>query len=133
MKAELDRRKPGLLDAFTADLGNSMEPITGIGRSGIPGIVSALVAVGLHAVPTVFAFPEFFRASTWATAVAVFALGFPVQIGIRLPFWGGTALPTIFEQWGQLTGGRLLTAASLPGPAAQADELLACIKAGGTR
>jgi len=133
LNAELGRRKPGLLDAFTTDLGNAMEPVAGIGPSGIPGIVSLLNTPDLQTVPSVFSFPEFFRASTWATAVAVFALGFPVQIGIRLPFWGATPLPTIFEQWGQLTGGNLLTAASVPGPAAQADELLACIKAGGTR
>ncbi len=129
LKAEVSRRKPGLLEAFAAELGSGMEPICGLGRVGIPGFVSA----GWGNVPTVFSFPEFFRASTWATAVAAFAIGFPVQIGIRLPFWGGTALPTIFEEWAQLTGGKLLTAATLPTPAAQADELLACIKAGSAR
>ena len=129
LKAEVSRRKPGLLEAFASELGNAVEPVCGLGRAGIPGFVSA----GPREVPTVFSFPEFFRASTWATAVAAFAIGFPVQIGIRLPFWGGTALPGIFDAWALITGGKLLTAAALPTPAAYADELLACIKSGGAR
>jgi hypothetical protein len=85
-------------------------------------------------VPAVIAFPEFFRAATWASAVSLLSLGFTVQIGIRLPFWGSPWMAeTMKAEWQKIAGGTLLAGPVLPEPSAQAEELAACFKAGSVR
>ncbi len=101
----------------------------------LPSVVSLLDAVRVasdaHPVPVVASFPEFFRASTWAGAVSLLSLGFTVQIGIRLPFWGSPWLAQVMQtEWQKITGGTLLVAPALPEPRAQAEELAACLRAG---
>jgi hydroxylamine reductase (hybrid-cluster protein) len=71
------------------------------------------------------AFPEFYRTSTWATAVSFLALGCAVQIGVRLPFWGSPALSDILmRDWPLISGGTLLASPTLPNSQAQAQELI---------
>jgi hypothetical protein len=125
---ELNQRKPGLLGAFASELG-ALAPVCPIGPcSELPKTIALLSQPGLRTLPAAYAFPEFYRASTWATAVSLFALGCAVQIGIRLPFWGSPALPEIIQKWQEITGGTLLTAPQLPGPDAQAEALLGLLK-----
>ena len=85
-------------------------------------------------LPAVFAFPEFHRASTWAAAVSLLSLGFTVQIGARLPFWGAPSLTeSLLNDWPKMTGATLMAAPSQPEPAAQVRELLSVIGTRGTR
>jgi len=92
------------------------------------------VASGARPLPAVVAFPEFFRTSTWASAISMLSLGFTVQIGTRLPFWGSPWLAELMRtEWQKITGGTLLVAPALPEPRAQAEELAACLKAGNRR
>jgi len=75
-------------------------------------------------IPTFIAFPEFFRTSTWATAVSFLSLGFAVQIGTRLPFWGSPPLSEVLlKEWPKISGGRLLTSPKLSESQAQAQEI----------
>jgi hydroxylamine reductase (hybrid-cluster protein) len=134
--AELGRRKGDQLAAFAADLENDgLHPISAFGSAfELPRVVSLLAALsqrtGAGRFPAVFAFPEFFRASTWAGAVSLLSLGFTVQIGIRLPFWGSPWLAqTLPGEWQKITGGTLLATPSLPDARAQAEELAACFRA----
>lgn len=75
----------------------------------------------LHALdtPAVIAFPELSRLSTWATAVSFMALGFAVQVGSPLPFWGSPALTdALLRDWPRLSGGALLASpVPVDGPA----------------
>jgi hydroxylamine reductase (hybrid-cluster protein) len=85
---------------------------------------------GVGAFPAVIAFPEFFRASTWASAVSLLSLGFTVQIGIRLPFWGSPWLAQVLKaEWEKITGGTLLAAPVLPDAGTQAEEMASLLKA----
>jgi hydroxylamine reductase (hybrid-cluster protein) len=84
--------------------------------------------------PGVIAFPEFFRASTWATAVSLLSLGFMVQIGSSLPFWGSPALTEVLlKDWPDLSGGRLLASPAVPDGETQAREIFSCLDTQNTR
>ncbi|MGA2955640.1 MAG: hypothetical protein ABSF48_07960 [Thermodesulfobacteriota bacterium] len=75
-------------------------------------------------IPAVITFPEFFRTSTWAAAVSFLSLGFAVQIGTRLPFWGSPALAEIFlKEWPKISGGALLASPSLADSQTQTQEI----------
>jgi hydroxylamine reductase (hybrid-cluster protein) len=137
LTAELDKRQAGGLSAFAAGLAkDGLHPVSAFGPVfELPRVVSLLNATpresGGAALPVVFAFPEFSRSSTWAGAVSLLSLGFTVQIGIRLPFWGSPWLmETLMTEWPQIAGGRLLAAPALPDARAQAEELAACLRAG---
>ena len=99
----------------------------------IPKLVSFLRALnpekGFHRMPVVVSFPEFFRASTWAAAVSFLSLGFTVQIGTKLPFWGSPSLSEVLlKDWPQISGGAFLASPSLPDGQAQAREMVAHIR-----
>ncbi len=80
-------------------------------------------------IPALITFPEFFRTSTWATAVSFLSLGFAVQIGTRLPFWGSPPLAEVLlKEWPQISGGTLLASPSLPDAQAQAQEIATLLK-----
>jgi hydroxylamine reductase (hybrid-cluster protein) len=136
LAAEIEKKKPDALSAFAAELAKEgVQPVASFGSSfEIPGLVSVLNGVAEGdgpALPVAVALPEFYRASTWASAVSFLALGFPVQIGIRLPFWGSPSLvEAITGEWPKITGGRFLAGPALPDPAAQAEELATALKAG---
>ncbi len=75
-------------------------------------------------IPAVITFPEFFRTSTWTTAVSFLSLGFAVQIGTRLPFWGSPPLTKVLlKEWPRISGGKLLASPRLPDSQAQAEEI----------
>lgn len=129
--AEVEKRRPGMLTAFSAELAqDGLAPIAAIGGAGdVPRVVSLL-----QGVPAAFAFPEFHQPATWATAVSLLSLGFAVQIGVRLPFWGSPALAAVLTtEWPAISGGRLLAAPALPDPAVQGEELVSLLKAGALR
>ena len=135
--AELARRQGAQLTAFAAELAKEgLRPVASFGSAfEFPSVVSlrnALSAAsGARPLPVVVAFPEFFRAATWACAVSLLSLGFTVQIGTRLPFWGSPWLAEVMKtEWQKITGGTLLATPALPEPRAQAEELAACLKAG---
>jgi hypothetical protein len=138
--AELGRRRGAPLAAFAAELAkDGLRPVAPFGSAfELPAVVSLLdalrVASGARPLPAVVAFPEFFRTSTWASAISMLSLGFTVQIGTRLPFWGSPWLAELMRtEWQKITGGTLLFAPALPEPRAQAEELAACLKAGNRR
>lgn len=140
LRGELDKRTGGQLAAFAGELEEEgLHPISVFGSAfEFPRVVSFLTALSrgsrMDAFPAVIAFPEFFRASTWTSAVSLLSLGFTVQIGIRLPFWGSPWLTqTLPGDWQKITGGTLLAAPALPEARAQAEELAACLKAGRVR
>jgi len=131
LSAELERRRPGALAGFAADLArDGLAPVHAFDSPGeIPQVVELL-----RGLPAVCALPEFFRPATWAAAVSLLAVGGTVQIGVRLPFWGSPALAGVLtSDWPALSGGRLLAAPALPAAADQAEELVAALKAGGGR
>ncbi|MFB3816600.1 MAG: hypothetical protein ACE147_02945 [Candidatus Methylomirabilales bacterium] len=131
LAAEVGRRRAPLLAAVSEDLArDGLAPILSIGGAcDIPRVVS--LAQG---VPAAFAFPEFHQPATWATAVSLLSLGFAVQIGVRLPFWGSPALAGVLtSEWPAISGGRLLAAPGLPDPAIQAEELASLLKGGAAR
>jgi hypothetical protein len=138
--AELGRRQGAQFAAFAAELAtDGLHPITSFGSAfDLPAVVSLLNSVGpgsgTAALPVVFAFPEFYRAATWASAVSLFSLGFTVQIGTSLPFWGSPWLAGVLKsEWQNVTGGTLLAGPALPEPRAQAEELAAYFKTGRAR
>lgn len=135
LMAELARRKSDLGAEFAA----------GLKRDGLPAVASFGSAFELpdavgfvralagereaSELPAVFAFPEFHRASTWAVAASLLSLGFTVQIGSRLPFWGAPSLTeSLLNDWPKITGATLMASPSVPEPEAQAQELLAVIR-----
>ena len=135
LMAELARRKSGPGAEFAASLKRDGLPAVASFGSAfeIPGVVGFVRALGAgreaSELPVVFAFPEFYRASTWAAAASCLSLGFTVQIGARLPFWGAPALTeSLLADWPKMTGATLLSSPSLPDPAAQVQELLAVIR-----
>jgi len=134
--AELARRRGDEFAAFSAELEkDGLRPVSAFGSTfEIPRVVALLQALSqtraTGALPAVIAFPEFFRTTTWASAVSLLALGFTVQIGIRLPFWGSPWLAEVMKnEWPAITGGTLLASPALPGPRAQAEELATCLRA----
>jgi len=99
----------------------------------IPKVVSFLKGLTpereFHRAPVVISFPEFFRASTWAAAVSFLSLGFAVQIGIRLPFWGSPALtPILLKDWPAISGGSLLASPSPADGPTQFQEISSFLK-----
>ncbi len=138
LQAELGKRQGSQLAAFVKSLEvDGLRPITAFGSAiELPRVVSLLSALAQqrNQVPVVAAFPEFYRASTWASAVSLLSLGLTVQIGIRLPFWGSPWLAQILPtEWQKLTGGTLLAAPTLPEARTQAEEMAACLQAGRAR
>jgi len=138
LRAELQKRQTAQLAAFAAALEkDGLRPIASFGSAiEIPRVVSLLNGLAEEGsqVPAVVAFPEFHRASTWASAVSLLSLGFTVQIGIRLPFWGSPWLAQVLPaEWQKLTGGTLLAAPALPEARAQAEEMASCLRAGRAR
>jgi len=99
----------------------------------IPRLVAFLRTLNpekeFHQMPVVVSFPEFFRASTWAAAVSFLSLGFSVQVGTKLPFWGSPSLSEVLvKDWPQISGGALLASPSLPDAQWQAREMVAHIQ-----
>ena len=140
LMAELARHKSGPGADFAAGLKRDGLPaVASFGSAfelpGVVGFVRALAAEREASdLPVVFAFPEFYRASTWAAAASLLSLGFTVQIGARLPFWGAPSLTeSLLTDWPKMTGATLLASPSLPDPAAQVQELLAVIRTRRTR
>lgn len=134
LAAELSRRQGDRLAAFAGELGpDGLQPIAPFGSAAdLTRVVALLAALetGGRPVPAVAAFPEFYRASTWAAAVSLFCLGFTVQVGTRLPFWGSPWLAqTLPGEWRKLTGGTLLATPALPEAEAQAAELASSLRA----
>ncbi|NWF54655.1 MAG: hypothetical protein HXY45_07685 [Syntrophaceae bacterium] len=99
----------------------------------IPSLVSFLrgLSPGLefHQMPLGVAFPELSRASTWATAVGFLALGFAVQVGTQLPFWGSPSLSEVLQRdWPNISGGAFMASPSLPDGQRQAREMISYIQ-----
>jgi hypothetical protein len=95
----------------------------------IPKLVAFLRALDgekeFHQMPVLVSLPEISRTSTWAMAVSFLSLGFAVQIGARLPFWGSPSLTAILlKDWPQISGGILLASPSLPDGPTQALEMI---------
>ena len=100
----------------------------------IPRVVAFLKCLAqeerFDKIPAVVALPEFFRASTWAAAVSFLSLGFAVQIGTSLPFWGSPSLTEVLlKDWPKISGGVLMASPGHPDSQTQAQELLAFLKA----
>lgn len=140
LTAELGKRKGGQLASLAAGLEqDGLQPVSSFGSAfELPRVVSLLHALsqgrGIGSFPAVIAFPEFFRTSTWASAVSLLSLGFAVQIGIRLPFWGSPSLVEVIkDEWQKITGGTLLAAPALPDASAQAEEMASLLRARSVR
>ena len=138
--AELARNKSGLGADIAAGLKRDGLPAVASFGSAfeLPDVVSFVRALAgereASDLPVVFAFPEFHRASTWAAAASLLSLGFTVQIGERLPFWGAPSLTeSLLKDWPKMTGATLMASPSLPDPAAQVQEILAVIRTRRTR
>ena len=130
LAAELKRRKAAQFSSFALELEkDGLSPILSFGSLfELPRVVSALTAPSPArkggSFPEFFDFPEFYRASTWAGAVSLLSLGFSVQIGSRLPFWGSPSLTEVIKtEWPGIAGGNLLADPVLRDAAAQAEEL----------
>ncbi|MCX5820481.1 MAG: hypothetical protein NT047_11315 [Deltaproteobacteria bacterium] len=140
LMAELARHKSGPGADFAAGLKRDGLPaVASFGSAfelpDVVGFVRALAAEREASdLPVVFAFPEFYRASTWAAAASLLSLGFTVQIGARLPFWGAPSLTeSLLKDWPKMTGATLMASPSQPDPAAQVQEILAMIRTRRTR
>jgi len=136
LNEELKKRLAGRLSSLAVE--EEIEGLSSLNYFGsfyeIPKVVAFLKNLtqeeGLARIPVAVAFPEFFRAGVWATAVTFLSMGFAVQIGIPLPFWGSPALTEILlKEWPKISGGTFLAAPSLPSPQEQAQELIAFIEA----
>jgi hypothetical protein len=95
----------------------------------IPKLIALLRALNsekeFSQMPVVVAFPEFSRTSAWAAAVSFLSLGFAVQLGTQLPFWGSPSLSEVLlKDWPAVSGGILLTSPSLPDGKTQAREMV---------
>jgi hypothetical protein len=135
LTAELQKRKAAQFSSFASELQeDGLSPISTFGSSfEIPRVVALLSSLshgkGNGSFPVFFAFPEFYRASTWASAVSLLSLGFSVQIGVSLPFWGSPSLTEVMKkEWEKIAGGTLLAAPVLPDAAAQAEELASFLR-----
>jgi hydroxylamine reductase (hybrid-cluster protein) len=99
----------------------------------IPRLVSFLKALNsgreFLKMPLVVSFPELVRSSTWAAAVSFLSMGFAVQLGTQLPFWGSPSLSEILlRDWPKISGGALLASHSLPDGQTQAREMISHIQ-----
>jgi hypothetical protein len=142
LAAEADLLDEELMKRMAGDLASrpgefksdELPPLTYLGSfHEIPKIVSLLRGLGngktFGSIPVVISFPEFYRTSTWALAVSFLSLGFSVQVGTRLPFWGSPSLTDILlQQWPKISGGTLLAQPSLPRSEAQAQEIIAFLE-----
>ena len=80
-------------------------------------------------LPVVFIYPEFYKASTWTSVLSLLSLGFTVQIGTSLPFWGSPELTGLIgNEWSKAAGGVLLTAPQLPDAQSQAEEAVSILQ-----
>lgn len=138
--AELGRRLGLRLSDFAAELEpGGLRPVGAFGSAiELPRVIALLNSNARPSkgapLRTLFVFPEFYRASTWAGAVSLLALGFTVQIGTRLPFWGSPWLAdAMTKEFHKMTGGTLLASPALPEPRAQAEEAAVWFKAAGAR
>ena len=138
--AELKKRKAAQFSSFALELAkDGLSPVLTFGSPfEIPRVVSSLIAPsqsrGSGSFPVFFAFPEFYRASTWASAVSLLSLGFSVQVGVRLPFWGSPSLTEVLKkEWQKIAGGTLLAAPVLPDASTQAEELASFLRTGALR
>jgi hypothetical protein len=100
---------------------------------GIPRLASFLKALGsdreFHRMPLVVSFPELARVSVWASAVSFLSLGFAVQLGTPLPFWGSPPLSEVLlKDWPKISGGALLASPSLADGQTQAREIISHIQ-----
>lgn len=136
---ELGRRPNGKLPDGVA--GGGQEGLPSCARfelSEIPRVVAFLRELGqgrrFGSIPAVVSFPDFSRASTWATAVTFLSLGFAVQIGSPLPFWGSPDLSEVLlKEWPKISGGALLASpGQSPGPRL-AQEVLSFLEARRTK
>ena len=134
---ELAKRQGSHFSTFAAELEkDGLRPVVAFGSAfELPRVVSLLGDIsrpgGVGAFPTFFAFPEFYRTSTWASAVSLLSLGFAIQVGTRLPFWGSPSLAEALKgEWARISGGTLLAAPAMPDTRAQAEELAAHFTAG---
>jgi hypothetical protein len=111
---ELGRRPNTILrDGETKSGPEGLPPCARFELSEIPRLVSFMRELDrgrrFSGIPAVVSFPEFSRASTWATAVTFLSLGFAVQIGNPLPFWGSPELSeALLKEWPKISGGALL-------------------------
>jgi hypothetical protein len=99
----------------------------------IPGLVHFLKTLGsgreFLQMPLAVSFPELARTSTWAAAVSFLSLGFAVQLGSQLPFWGSPSLSEILlKDWPKISGGALLASPSLADGQTQAREIISHIQ-----
>jgi hypothetical protein len=113
-------RHPNIMlpDGVAEGYRQGLPPYARFELSEIPRVVGFMRELGqgrrFGGIPAVVSFPEFSRASTWATAVTFLSLGFAVQIGSPLPFWGSPDLSEVLlKEWPKISGGALLTS---PGP-----------------
>ena len=131
LEEELGRRmgrRSGNLPGSQISLLNALSS-----RGEIPRIVTFLRNLNpekeFNEMPVIVSFPEFYRTSTWAVAVSFLSMGFAVQIGTQLPFWGSPSLSEILlKEWPQISGGILLASPGLPDGPTQAQEIRACIQ-----
>jgi hypothetical protein len=113
---------------------DSLPPLAYFGPGyEIPKVVTFLRDLthgkGFDTLPAVIAFPEFYRASSWAKAVSFLSMGFAVQIGTHLPFWGSPSLTEVLtKDWPKVSEGVLMARASVPDGQTQADELLSFLE-----
>jgi hypothetical protein len=136
LTGELRARRGETLAAFEEALrGDGLRPVSAFGSSlDLPRVVSVLARLqgngGSRPPRAIVALPEFYRTATWASAVTFLALGFPVQLGVRVPFWGSPALTRVLtEEWPRITGAKLLAGPSVPEAPAQAEEIAAFFQA----
>ena len=99
----------------------------------IPRLVHFLKTLGSDReflqMPVAVSFPELARASTWAAAVSFLSLGFAVQLGSQLPFWGSPSLSEVLlKDWPKISGGALLASPSLADGQTQAREIISHIQ-----
>lgn len=134
LTAEIRRRRPDQLSSFSSEIEkNGLFPFYPLGSFEVPQVVSLTRDLAgekaVHEVPILISFPEFYRTSTWATAVTFLSLGFTVQIGARLPFWGSPSLAEVLlKDWPEMTGGKWLASPALPEERIQAEEMIAYLK-----
>lgn len=135
LTAELLRRGSDAGKTFAAKIKkDGLEAVGAFGSAfELPSVVGFVRGLApkkeTRELPALFAFPEFHRTATWAAAVSLMALGFTVQIGMRLPFWGAPELTkSLLDTWPQLTGATLLASPGLIDPAAQARQIVELIQ-----
>jgi hypothetical protein len=131
LEEELERRMGGKKPDLP---GSRIRLLNYLGSRGeIPALVAFLRSLNpdkeFNEMPLVVSFPEFYRTSTWAVAVTFLSMGFAVQLGAQLPFWGSPSLSQVLlKEWPRISGGVLLASPSLPDGPAQAQEIKSYIQ-----